>query len=206
MKSNSEYRSDALKTLQHHWSQPVWTTVVYMIICYILSFIIYLFPIMGIVITILLMPIRYRYNQNFLLFTRFHGTGMLRTLFKGYSRMGRSTAIPLFYTLFVALWSLLLIVPGIIVACSYSMVYYVAKDYSKMSAFDCLEYSKKIMDGHKKQLFKLILGFWAWFLLCIVTMGVGLIWLLPYIRVSMASFYEDVKEEYEEQHPEAVVE
>lgn len=49
------------------------------------------------------------------------------------------------------------------------------------------------MDGHKWQLFCLHLSFIGWWLLCILTLGIGTLWLAPYIQNSTAAFYEDLK-------------
>lgn len=53
-----------------------------------------------------------------------------------------------------------------------------------------------MMRGHKLELFLLHLSFIGWALLCVLTLGIGLFWLVPYVQASQAAFYEDVKEEY----------
>jgi len=97
--------------------------------------------------------------------------------------------------LFTLLWSLLLIIPGIIASLSYSQTYYILADDEKISAREAIKKSKKIMMGNKWKYFVLGLSFLGWFILSIFTLGIGLIWLLPYMNISMAKFYEDVKEQ-----------
>jgi uncharacterized membrane protein len=95
--------------------------------------------------------------------------------------------------LFILLWTLLLIIPGIIAAISYSMTFYILADDNSIGAMDAIDKSKKMMDGYKWKYFCLGLRFLGWALLCILTLGIGFLWLMPYMQVSMAKFYDDVK-------------
>ena len=58
---------------------------------------------------------------------------------------------------------------------------------------DALRKSKEMMDGYKWKYFCLGLRFIGWALLCVLTLGIGILWLSPYVQVSYAKFYEDVK-------------
>ena len=80
---------------------------------------------------------------------------------------------------------------------AYSMAFYIAKDHPEMGSYDCIMYSQKIMKGHKWQLFVLSLSFIGWWLLAMITLGIGYLWLMPYMYTAHAQFYEDVKAEYE---------
>ena len=63
----------------------------------------------------------------------------------------------------------------------------------------------KLMRGHKWQFFVLCLSFIGWILLCILTFGIGFLWLGPYFQTTMAAFYEDLlAEEAAEISPEPV--
>lgn len=99
--------------------------------------------------------------------------------------------------IFVSLWSLLLIVPGIIKSLSYAMTCYILVDKPELSANQAISLSKDMMRGHKFDLFYLYLSFIGWIILCVFTLGIGLLWLLPYMQTAEASFYLDVKGEYE---------
>ncbi|AKP67729.1 DUF975 family protein [Companilactobacillus ginsenosidimutans] len=100
----------------------------------------------------------------------------------------------------VFLWSLLLVIPGIIKAMSYSQAYFIYKDLSDKdqangySLTDFITRSRQLMDGHKADYFVLQLSFIGWWLLAFITMGIGLIWLIPYYRLTMADFYRDLAE------------
>lgn len=98
---------------------------------------------------------------------------------------------------FVFLWSLLLFVPGIIKTLSYAMTNYILVDKPELSANEAINLSKDMMYGHKFDLFYLYLSFTGWFILCLFTFGIGFLWFFPYAQTAQASFYLDVKEDYE---------
>lgn len=99
--------------------------------------------------------------------------------------------------IFIFLWSLLLIVPGIIKSLSYAMTFYILRDRPELSVNQAINLSKDMMYGHKFDLFYLYLSFIGWILLCILTLGIGILWVYPYIEAAQASFYADVKADYE---------
>ena len=113
-------------------------------------------------------------------------------LFRGFHFFIKALIAHILILIFIVLWSLLLLVPGIIAALSYSLTYFVILENPNISANNARIKSKELMMGHKMELFKLCLRFWGWFLLCIPTCGVGFLWLFPYIMVSMALFYKKV--------------
>jgi len=117
----------------------------------------------------------------------------LEQIFEGFKKFGRSLVAYLLVLVFTILWALLLIVPGIIAALSYSQTFFILADDENISASDAIEKSKKMMYGYKWKLFCLGLRFFGWLLLSILTLGIGLLWLVPYMNISMAKFYEDVK-------------
>ena len=90
-----------------------------------------------------------------------------------------------------------LMIGAIILGLAYGMVPYVIRDNKEMGVREVLRTSRLMMRGHKWQLFVLELTFIGWALLCIFTLGIGLLWLQPYMATSYAHFYEDVKAEYE---------
>ena len=84
-------------------------------------------------------------------------------------------------------------VPGIILALCYSQVPFVLKDHPELSAVQAMKKSREMMRGHKFDYFWLSLSFLGWILLACLTLGLALIWLLPYMVQTLAVFYEDVK-------------
>lgn len=115
--------------------------------------------------------------------------------FSGFNYYGKALATYLLMVLYVLLWTLLLIIPGIIAILSYSMVFYVLADNPSLTPREALRISKRMMVGYKWKLFGLMLLFILLILLCILTLGIGLLWLIPYTNVTMAKFYDDIREQ-----------
>src|SRR3989344_624682 len=113
-------------------------------------------------------------------------------LFTGFNDFIRTLVAYLLMGIFILLWALLLIVPGIIAALAYSQTFFILAEDKSIPARDAIKKSKAMMYGHKKKLFYLTLRFFGWFLLCLITLGIGFFWFLPYIYVTMAKFYEEV--------------
>ena len=117
----------------------------------------------------------------------------LEQIFQGFNNFITALKAYVFSLLFIFLWSILLIVPGIIAALSYSMTFFIIADDNSISALEAIKKSKKMMDGYKWKYFCLYLRFIGWALLCILTLGIGFLWLIPYMQVSVAKFYDDIK-------------
>ena len=99
--------------------------------------------------------------------------------------------------IFIALWMLLFIIPGIVKCFSYAMTPYILEDNPELSANEAIDRSRAMMKGHKFDLFWLYLSFIGWGILCIFTFGIGFLWLTPYMETATAAFYEDVRADYE---------
>jgi uncharacterized membrane protein len=95
--------------------------------------------------------------------------------------------------LFTFLWSLLLFIPGIIKSYSYSMTLYIISEDPSIGVMDAITKSREMMNGYKFKKFLLDLSFIGWFLLCIITLGIGFLWFIPYVGVAGAAFYNDIK-------------
>lgn len=117
----------------------------------------------------------------------------ISTLFKGFTMMGKAIKLFLWMFLFIYLWMLLFIIPGIIKGYSYSMAYYILAENPDMKAKDAITESKIIMQGHKWELFVLELSFILWILLGIVTLGIAMIYVEPYMQLTLTNFYHNIK-------------
>ena len=109
---------------------------------------------------------------------------------------GRVLGIMLLGTLFIILWSLLLIIPGLIKAYAYIMAPYIAEDNPELGPRECLRRSEALMYGHKMDLFILHLSFIGWILLGILSIGIGLLWVAPWMEMAQVKFYEELKAEH----------
>lgn len=129
----------------------------------------------------------------FLLEVTRKGEGNFETGFHGFKNFGSAFVAYLLSTIFIILWSLLLIIPGIVASFSYSMTFYILADNPGMSGSEAIKKSKEMMNGHKWELFVLLLSFFWWYVLCGITFGIAYIYVAPYINVTMTNFYEKIK-------------
>lgn len=121
----------------------------------------------------------------------------IELIFEGFQDFSRALVAYLLVAIFILLWLLLLIIPGIIAAFSYALTFYIMADDKSISARDAISKSKKMMNGYKWKLFCLYLRFIGWFILGILSLFIGFLWIGPYLQISVAKFYEDVKANYE---------
>lgn len=101
--------------------------------------------------------------------------------------------ISLLVGIFSLLWGLLLIIPGIIAAISYSMAYYLFVEDDSKLPMEYLTESKRMMKGYKMDYFIFMLSFIGWILLSFLTFGILLIWVIPYIAFSEAIYFDELK-------------
>lgn len=86
----------------------------------------------------------------------------------------------------------LLLVPGILAVYSYAMVPYILEEKPDFTVYDAFHASREIMKGHKWELFCLRLSYFGWYILSILTMGIGLIFVIPYRYAAEAAFYNEI--------------
>jgi uncharacterized membrane protein len=183
----------ARESLKNKWGLAIGTFFIYILLTGIIQVTTEFSPFSGIVSLIVSGPMALGIAIFSINISR-NQEARLEQIFQGFNTFGTSLGANLLMTLFILLWSLLLIIPGIIAALSYSMTFYILADDSSIGAMDALRKSKKMMHGYKWKYFCLGLRFLGWALLCILTFGIGFLWLFPYMGVSMAKFYEDIKE------------
>ncbi len=188
MPTNRQLRGVARETLKGNWLYAVLCTLLYTAVVSVCGSI----PLAGLLVV---GPLGFGMSIAFLRFVRGETSGedLVTKPFEVFNHYGRTLGASLLVFLFVMLWSLLLIVPGIVKGLSYAMTPYILHDNPEMSARECIRQSQKMMDGHKMKFFLLQLSFIGWFLLCCITMGIGFLWLQPYIITTEAKFYEELK-------------
>ncbi len=148
-------------------------------------------PILSNIVSLLLIPMAWGVAVTFLELSRGIKVNY-GNLFEGYKDFVRIFTTLLLKTVYVMLWTLLLIVPGIIKNYSYAMTEYVLADRKDLSYNQAIEESMRLMQGNKWRLFVLDLSFIGWALLCLLTMGIGFLFLVPYMHVARAHFYADL--------------
>ena len=115
-------------------------------------------------------------------------------LFSQFDRFGTGFAQDFLRTLYTFLWSLLLIVPGIVAALSYAMTPFILEEHPELTASEAIARSKALMDGHKMDLFILNLTFLGWDILCALTANIGRLFLNPYKNAAYAVFYREISQ------------
>lgn len=95
--------------------------------------------------------------------------------------------------IFTFLWSLLFIIPGIIKSLAYAMTPYIIAENPEIDAMKAIDMSQEMMKGHKMELFFLHLSFIGWYILGMITFGVGMFFILPYVQTAVANFYVELR-------------
>ena len=198
MKTISEYKDMALQSLEGKWTKGVVATIIYFIAASILGQTGGFFPspevqaVASLGISLLLLPMAWSFAVYFLRLIRDEDISYSR-LFDGYQQFARTFLTELLKALYIILWSILLIVPGIIKSYSYAMTEFVMKDDDTLAYNAAIEKSMALMEGHKMQLFLIDLSMIGWIILSLLTLGIGFIFLEPYMYACHAHFYEDLK-------------
>ena len=114
------------------------------------------------------------------------------TLFEYFSHWKTTTIARLLRALYVFLWSLLFIIPGIVAGFSYAMTDYILAEDPELTADEAISQSKSIMMGNKWRFFCLQFSFIGWDILATLAFGIGHLWLTPYKQAAYAAFYREV--------------
>jgi len=187
--SNAEITARARTMLKGSWKLPILASAVFLTIILLLSCV----PLIGWIGALVLSgPLTLGYCMAYLAFVRTRRM-RLSQLFDGFSRFANAFIAYLLRTIFVILWALLLIIPGVIAALGYSMTFFILADNPGMEGLTAITRSRELMQGRKWKLFCLGCRFIGWFLLGILSLGIGFIWIVPYFQTSLTIFYEDLQ-------------
>lgn len=122
------------------------------------------------------------------------GKGKISTMFSCFDRMKTAIFVKLLTLLRVTIGFIFFIIPGIIASYSYYMANFVLADNPDMTAREALAESKRIMKGNKWAFFCLELSFLPACILCVLTLGIGFIWLVPKVQATNAVFYREARD------------
>lgn len=109
-------------------------------------------------------------------------------LLDGFGLAGKVILLYLLVAVFVLLWALLFIIPGIIAMYKYRMALYLLLENPKRSPMECITESKRLMNGYKGQLFVLDLSFIGWLLLSAIPFVS--VYVAPYMQLTYVGFYD----------------
>jgi len=113
----------------------------------------------------------------------------INDVFSGFKRFSQAFIVTALKFIFIFLWSLLLVVPGIIKSYSYSMAEYISYDDPNISSNDAITKSRQLMNGNKGKLFCLEISYIGWILLVVLTLGILGLWVMPKINQAKYNFY-----------------
>jgi len=207
-----DIREEARKHLKGSWKVVIWVSLVYKaanIIENILPEFNTLWSILIPVIMIIYSSV-FLFGYSSIILKIVRGEKVkFQDLFSG--RFLKSLGMSFVVGLYTLLWSLLLIVPGIIASAKYSMTYYVWVDNPNISISEAIDKSIHMTNGHIWEIIKLCLSFWLWFCLIFLSAGIvghylykpgfdlivpiGMIFLAPYIDVAMGTLYNRLTKE-----------
>lgn len=151
---------------------------------------------MGLFVAILIGLLSIVLSTGYIIYTMGVRKGRLMpytTLFDGFSFVGKLILLNILLFIYVFLWSLLLLIPGIIAGYRYRFAVYNLCENPEISASEALRMSKAQTRGYKWQLFVLDLSFLGWNILCGLTLGILSIWILPYIQQTDIGYFEEIK-------------
>lgn len=214
VRSIEELKNAALVNLNGRWGNAVLFTFVSMlliwvwVIAYLICANMYVSQQSGIGLFLLVFygglllyisVIYYGIMNSYVVAERTDDSLKLVDLFMGFSNIKvylKVAWLNILVGIFIFLWAMLLVIPGIIKIFSYAMFPYIRRDFPELSANQVIDLSKEMMDGYKWKYFVLLLSFIGWGILAVITCYIGFLWLSPYINATSAQFYEDVKRDY----------
>ena len=222
MKTCSEYRAMARETLRGRWNEMALIMLVIVLItgcCYSPALITNLIGMQMLsmslsgfhfcLVLLLIVPLEYALYNLLLSFARneeFEGSYAMYICRNFAAHWDKYVGSGLLMGLIIVLLYIpTLAIGSIILAFAYSLVPFIIRDNPEMGVRDVLRTSRLMMRGHKWELFVLQLSFIGWYLLASLTLGIGGLWLTPYVGQAMAHFYEDVKAEYEAKEDAEVI-
>lgn len=209
MKSNQYYKNEALSALRGNWANALVATIIFIALALFFSSNdainsyyqrVVINPFIGYSLTFVslfvLLPLAVGYSNSMRVLLETGDNRLTNNSFSlGFGNWLHVVWGMILSTIYIFLWTLLLIIPGIIKSYSYALTPYILVEHPEMSANEAIEESMRLMDGHKFDLFYLQFSFIGWAILSILSLGLGFFWLIPYQMTAQAAFYRDIKNE-----------
>ena len=189
----AEFRAKAREQLGNNIFGNKWLYA--LVVCLIVSAITGIASTTVIVPILIVGPLTLGMAKVFLNLVRSDEPIKIEDTFSGFtSDVGGNIILGLLISVFTFLWSLLFIVPGVVKAYSYSMSFYIKHDNPSYTWQQCIDESRRMMNGNKMRLFLLDLSFIGWLFLGALCFGVGTLWVTPYMEAARANFYEEISQ------------
>ena len=203
MKTFYEYRAQAREALQNRWGEAAIVSLIILVAAMVISIPSFMAEWAGsitTVLSVLILPLQYAYYISLLERTRGGEEELTRFTLQyainhAYANTRFLVAGLLIMIISMVLAIFTLGIGAIIVNYMYSMVPYLLHDYPELTPREAMKISREMMSGQKWNLFVLDLTFIGWILLSILTAGIGMIFVEPYMSTTHAAYYEDLKSE-----------
>lgn len=212
MKTPQELKNEALNVLRGNWAPAIVATIVYILVVMAIvspseimsmkissaftlpSSLARLTLFTAGIMVFFLINFELGYYNTFRPFVDSGDNRLTANMFnRGFSPYWHKLGGMVLYAVLITIGLILFIIPGIILILAYGMVPYILDEHPEMSIPDTLRASRHMMRGHKFDLFYFWLTFIGWGILCLLSMGIGFIWLMPYYYTARVGFYNDIK-------------
>ena len=192
MNNINTYKKTAINSLKGNWSEAILVCFIVLIIDAFLTA-----TKVGALVTVLIMgPLEVALISYFIKLIN-NKNPKVRNMFDDFfPNLFTNFFTSLLLSLYVVLWALLFVIPGIIKSFSYAMTMFIKAKKPDMDANKAITLSRNMMNGNKWKLFCLSLSFMGWILLSIITLGVGFVFLTPYMNATKIAFFEDIYNNY----------
>jgi len=190
MLENSQIITEARLLLKGKWPLAIGTFVILFLISMAASFLPFVGQIVGILIA---GPFSVGSSFFALNIVRGHNAETDDIFFSFNNKLGNSILAYLLVLVFTFIGFILFIIPGIIVALALSQTWFILAENPSLDPYEAVIKSKNMMKGYKWKFFKIGLRLFGLGLLCLLTFGIGFLWLIPYQHVVYAKFYEELK-------------
>lgn len=206
MKNYSDYHAQAQETLKNHWGIVALMQALLIIISVLISgsgAIVEFYPqyqtlsAFSSLGSFLVLPLQVAFYNVLLRAVRHSDDNWWDNAWeiirKQYGKFLLAELVRIIILVVVSIFTLL--IGGIILTYAYAMVPYLLHDYPELSIREAMKISREMMRGHKWELFILDLSFIGWFILGILTLGIGILFAQPYQLTARAAFYDDLRAE-----------
>ena len=200
MISRAELKNRAKSQLKGSWGLAIITFVCYSIILQLVnveltkSIEASMFAVTLNIVGILLYgPLQVGISRFTLNISKDNSIAKFKDLFSGFDVFLKSLLMNFIIMVCITIGMILFIIPGVIVSFMFAQANYILAENPEKSSIECLKESAAMMKGYKFEYFVLYLSFIGWFILSVLTLGIGFLWLVPYYQVTTANFYLELK-------------
>lgn len=204
MINRAELKRHAKDQLKGKWGLAVGSIIILFLIQFVFNFISGFFEdntVIFIIVTLLSLIVSSAMSVGICRFSLNYAYDdkqpVLKDIFSGFKVILKAIGLFFLLGIIVLVGTILLVIPGIIFSFMFSQSYFILADDNTKSIIQCLKESAAMMKGYKLKYFVLSLSFLGWIILGLITLGIGLLWVIPYMNVTTASFYLKVKENYQ---------